>query len=91
LIIRQFDLPGNSLSQALVKTFHHRNAILPKTPPFFSDAILDEKSDRQLLWAAFLKKNYVMNSPDKLAVVSGYIEKFISKHLRLTINETIGI
>jgi hypothetical protein len=43
--------------------------------------IYDEKSDRQTLWRAFLKKGYIQHAPEKLATTAKEIEEFLVKPL----------
>ena len=55
LMMRQFDFNGSELAEALKRTFRHRKTYLPEHRPLFAEEIYDEKSDRQILWKAFLK------------------------------------
>jgi hypothetical protein len=81
LILRQFDFDGIKLAEALKKTFRRRKTLLPEDRPLFAEEIYDEKSDRQILWKAFLKKSNIKHTPEKLSVVAKEIEKFIIKPL----------
>lgn len=45
----------------------------------FAAEIYDEKSDRQMLWKAFLKKGDIKHAPEKLAAIAGEIEEFLNK------------
>ena len=75
LMMRQFEFKGPSLVEAIKKTFKHRKTDIPKNKPLFADEIYDEKSDRQTLWSAFLKKGDIQHAPDTLSVTAKEIEK----------------
>jgi len=86
LMMRQFDFDGLRLVEALKRTFKHRKTSLPQDSPLFAEEIYDEKSDRQILWKAFLKKGDVKHVPEKLNTTAGEIEKFLVKPL-ISINK----
>lgn len=77
LIMRQFDIDGTNLSEALKRTFEHRKTELPKERPLLVEEIYDEKSDRQTLWKAFLKKGDIRHAPEKLSATAMEIEEFL--------------
>jgi len=77
LMMRQFDFDGLKLVEALKRTFKQRKTSLPKSKPLFDEEIYDEKSDRQTLWKAFLKKTDIKHAPEKLSVTAKAIEKFL--------------
>lgn len=81
LMMRQFNFDGADLTEALKKTFKHRKTPLPENRPLFAEEIYDEKSDRQTLWKAFLKKGDVKHAPEKLATTAKEIERFLIKPL----------
>jgi len=81
IMIHQFDFNGAQLSEALKRTFKHRKTPLPQESPLFAEEIYDEKSDRQTLWKAFLKKGDIKNAPEKLVTTANEIEKFLIKPL----------
>lgn len=81
LMLRQFDFNGAKLTEALKRTFSHRKTSLPKDKPLFTEEIYDEKSDRQMLWKAFLKRGEVKHAPEKLRTTARGIEKFLIKPL----------
>ena len=81
LMMRQFDFNGLTLTEALKRTFEHRKTELPQKRPLFAEEIYDDKSDRQILWTAFLRKNDIKNAPDKLSTTAKAIEKFLIKPL----------
>jgi predicted nucleotidyltransferase component of viral defense system len=79
IIIHRFDFNGSNLSEAIKRTFKHRRTDFPKECPIFAEEIYDEKSDRQILWNAFLKKGDIKNVPEKLAITAVEIERFLIK------------
>lgn len=81
LMIRQFNFNGSDLAEALKRTFEHRKTNLPVGKPLFAEEIYDEKSDRQTLWKAFLRKGNIKHAPDRLATTAKEIENFLIKPL----------
>ena len=81
LMMRQFDFNGLNLTEALKRTFEHRKTELPQKRPLFAEEIYYDKSDRQTLWMAFLRKGDIKHAPDKLSVTAKEIEKFLIKPL----------
>lgn len=79
LLMRQFNFQGPSLTEALKRTFAHRKSDLPQGPRLLAGDIYDEKSDRQTLWKAFLKKGGIEHAPEKLADTAKEIEKFLGR------------
>ncbi len=77
IIMRQFDFNGSRLIEALKRTFDHRKTFLPEQKPLFDEEIYDEKSDRQTLWKAFLKKGDIKHAPEKLCITAKEIEEFL--------------
>ncbi len=77
LIINQFKIRKNVLREAINRTFKNRKTKIPNQLPFFNKEILNESSDRQILWNAFLKKNKNMHAPKKLFQVAGSIQEFL--------------
>jgi hypothetical protein len=82
LLMRKFDFNGTILTEDLKKTFNHRKTELPQERPLFAQEIYDNKSDRQMLWMAFLRKNDIKNAPDKLSAIAKTIDNFLIKHLK---------
>jgi len=82
LMLRQFDFSGSNLTQALKGTFKHRKTDLPTGKPLFVEEIYDEKSDRQTLWKAFLRKGDIEQAPERLAMIAKEIEHFLIEPLR---------
>jgi hypothetical protein len=70
LMMRQFNFNGSDLVEALKRTFEHRKTDLPAGKPLFVEEIYDEKSDRQILWKAFLRKGNIKHAPEKLAITA---------------------
>lgn len=81
LMMRQFDFDGLNLTEALKRTFEHRKTELPQKRPLFAEEIYDYKSDRQILWTAFLRKNDIKHAPNTLSATAKAIEKFLIKPL----------
>jgi len=77
LMMRQFEFKGANLIEAIKKTFKHRKTDIPQNKPLFADEIYDEKSDRQTLWNAFLKRGDIQHAPDTLSVTAKEIETFL--------------
>jgi len=81
LMTRQFDFDKKRLSEALIRTFKQRKTPLPQKKPLFAEEIYDGKSDRQVLWTAFLNKASIQHAPDRLSTTAKAIEKFIINSL----------
>ena len=77
LLMRKFDFIGENLLEALKRTFAHRKNDLPDSKPLSVEEIYDDKSDRQTLWGAFLKKNDIEHAPQKLSKIAHEIEEFL--------------
>ncbi len=81
LMMRQFDFNEMKLTEALKRTFEHRKTLPPEDKPLFAEEIYDGKSDRQMLWKAFLKKGDIKHVPERLSAVAKEIEEFLIKPL----------
>jgi hypothetical protein len=81
LMMRKFNFSGLNLSEALKKTFERRKTELPHKRPLFAPEIYDEKSDRQTLWMAFLRKSDIKHAPQQLSATAKEIETFLLKPL----------
>ncbi|MCK5358737.1 MAG: nucleotidyl transferase AbiEii/AbiGii toxin family protein [Elusimicrobiales bacterium] len=79
LMLNQFEFHGTRLIEALKRTFKNRKTPLPHNSPLFVEEIYDEKSDRQILWKAFLNKGNIKSVPKTLNTIAGEIEKFLIK------------
>lgn len=88
LMTRQFDFDGLSIVTALRKTFEHRKTQLPWKSPLFAREIYDDKSDRQTLWTAFLRKNDIEKAPGKLSATAKAIENFLHEPLEAIHQQT---
>ena len=77
LMMHQFNFNGSHLVEALKRTFKRRKTTLPKKRPFFAEEIYNEKSDRQTLWKAFLKKADIKIAPERLSDTAREIEGFL--------------
>ena len=81
LMTRQFEFKGANIASAIKKTFNNRKTDIPNKKPLFADEIYDEKSDRQTLWNAFLKKGDIQHAPENLSTTARKIEQFLIKPL----------
>ena len=81
LMMHQFNFNGLHLVEALKRTFKRRKTTLPEDRPFFAKEIYDEKSDRQTLWRAFLKKGDIKIAPERLSDTAREIEEFLMEPL----------
>lgn len=83
LMMRRFNFNELKLAEALKRTFTHRKTPIPEGESLFAEEIYNEKSDRQVLWKAFLKKSGIKHAPEKLGLVAREIEKFLIKPLEM--------
>ena len=88
LMMRQFEFKGATLVEAIKKTFKHRKTEVPQNKPLFAEEIYDEKSDRQTLWSAFLRKGDIQHTPDTLSLTAKEIETFLVEPI-IAINEKV--
>ncbi len=77
LMTRQFEFKGANIASAIKKTFNNRKTDIPPKKPLFADEIYDEKSDRQTLWNAFVKKGDIRHAPETLSATAKEIERFL--------------
>lgn len=77
LLSRKLDFDGESLCEAVRRTFARRKTELPPNTPLFSKDIYDQRSDRQTLWKAFLRKNQNEDAPETLNETVPSIENFL--------------
>lgn len=87
LMMRKFKFHGSKLVEALRRTFAHRKTLFPEKLSLFAEEIYDEKSDRQILWKAFLIKNEIQHVPEKLFIVAKNIETFLIQPIESIIKE----
>jgi len=86
IISRQFNFEGERLKEALKKTFTHRKTELPNSSKLFSEEFYDEKSNKQIMWKSFLRKNDINSTPEKLNIVIYKIENFLSPLVKAILN-----
>ena len=89
LMTRQFEFKGANIAIAIKKTFNNRKTDIPKKKPLFADEIYDEKSDRQMLWSAFLKKGDMQHTPKTLSETAKTIERFLLEPI-LSLNGNVA-
>lgn len=82
IIMDRFEINGTDLYKALKRTFRRRKTVLPIKKPFFAEEIYEVKSENQLLWMAFLKKNDIHWVPKSLRDVAVDIENHIYRAIR---------
>jgi predicted nucleotidyltransferase component of viral defense system len=88
LMTRRFEFKGANIASAIKKTFNNRKTDIPNKKPLFADEIYDEKSDRQTLWNAFLKKGDIQHAPKTLSETAKVIERFLIEPIE-ALNENI--
>jgi hypothetical protein len=81
LMIHNLEFNTLKLGEALKRTFEHRKTSFPPGKLLFDEEIYDEKSDRQKLWKAFLKRGDIPHAPEKLYIIAREIEEFLRKPL----------
>ncbi|MEK6567225.1 MAG: nucleotidyl transferase AbiEii/AbiGii toxin family protein [Candidatus Omnitrophota bacterium] len=86
LMMRQFEFKGANIASAVKKTFNNRKTDVPNKKPLFANEIYDEKSDRQTLWSAFLKKGDIQHAPETLSATAKEIENFLIEPI-MALNE----
>lgn len=86
LMMRQFKFKGANIASAIKKTFNNRKTDIPNKKPLFANEIYDEKSDRQTLWSAFLKKGDIQHAPETLSATAKEIENFLIEPI-MALNE----
>ncbi|MDD4981562.1 MAG: nucleotidyl transferase AbiEii/AbiGii toxin family protein [Candidatus Omnitrophica bacterium] len=89
LMTRQFEFKGANIASAIKKTFNNRKTDIPPKKPLFADEIYDEKSDRQTLWNAFVKKGDIQHAPETLSATAKEIERFLIEPI-IAINENVA-
>ncbi|HOW43166.1 MAG TPA: nucleotidyl transferase AbiEii/AbiGii toxin family protein [Candidatus Omnitrophota bacterium] len=89
LMTRQFEFKGASIASAIKKTFNNRKTDIPNDKPLFADEIYDEKSDRQTLWNAFVKKGDIQHAPETLSATAKEIERFLIEPV-IAISENVA-
>jgi len=89
LMTRQFEFKGMNIASAIKKTFNNRKTVIPHEKPLFADEIYDEKSDRQTLWSAFLKRGDIQRAPNALSVTAKAIELFLIEPV-MALNDNVA-
>jgi hypothetical protein len=75
-LARNFDFDGASLSRAIAATFAQRNTTVPATPLALNPAFA-QLQDKQIQWAAFLRRGRPVGMPDDLGQVVTVIATFL--------------
>lgn len=89
LMTRQFEFKGANIASAIKKTFNNRKTDIPNKKPLFADEIYDEKSDRQTLWNAFVKKGDIQHAPETLSATAKEIGHFLIEPV-IAISENVA-
>ncbi|MFH0788466.1 MAG: nucleotidyl transferase AbiEii/AbiGii toxin family protein [Pseudomonadota bacterium] len=63
LLSRRFDFKGETLSEAIEKTFMNRKTLIPNTPKVF-DPSFPHDTDKQVQWRGFIKKAKLTDAPE---------------------------
>lgn len=87
LLLRQFDFDGETLAEAVKKTFANRDTQIPERPLAFSKAF-GEDHQKQIQWKAFIRKSKLENAPHDFADVTCRIQGFLQPVIDALLNET---
>lgn len=81
ILTTNIDFDDQSLQQAILRTFRHRNTPIPEDVPVaLTDLFAEEK---QAQWKAFLKRSRLEASVPEFPVVTGALRSFLIPHLRV--------
>ena len=74
MLTKNFEFDNQILQEAILRTFQHRNTLIPKSVPVaFTDIFVQEKQGQ---WGAFLKRNRLRTSAPELSVVVEFLRAF---------------
>jgi predicted nucleotidyltransferase component of viral defense system len=76
LLSRQFDFAGQTLSEAIVKTFLTRHTVMPPVPIAFTPAFAQYVM-KAAQWKAFLRKNRMVDTPENFEEIIQTISTFL--------------
>jgi predicted nucleotidyltransferase component of viral defense system len=76
LLSRQFDFAGQTLSEAIVKTFLTRHTVMPPVPIAFTPAFAQDVM-KAAQWKAFLRKNRMVDTPENFEEIIQTISTFL--------------
>jgi hypothetical protein len=82
----RFEFDGAILAQAVRETFRARRTTLSQTPAAFSDVFANDR-EKQVQWAAFVRRIQVENAPASLSDVVQYIKAFLQPVIQALIKE----
>ena len=74
---QKFDFKGQTLSNALRKTFVNRNTDIVSNPVVFENSFASDK-DKQKQWQAFIQRTRLSDTPKKFIEVINKLKLFIS-------------
>jgi predicted nucleotidyltransferase component of viral defense system len=76
LLSRVFDFTGETLSEAIEKTFKNRNTPISISPQVF-DPLFRHDADKQVQWRAFIKKTKLTGAPEAFENVVATLRVFL--------------
>lgn len=76
LLASHFNFDGAMLARAIGETFRQRRTMLPAMPVAFTDAFAADV-DRQVQWAAFVRRQGIQDAPPMLLETVQFIGKFL--------------
>ena len=82
LLTRQFDFEGQTIAQAINKTFSTRGTTIPADPVALTGDFARDPA-RQTQWQGFVRKNRLQNVPASFADIVEAIEAFLGPITRV--------
>ncbi len=84
VLARDFEFNGSQLAEAVRKTFHRRQTVLPVEPPLgLSDEFASDMSKRTQ-WSAFIRRQGITDAPaeltDAITLVRSFVEPVLSAY-----------
>ena len=85
LLSCQFDFVGQTLADAIVKTFLTRHTVIPPVPIAFTPAFAQDVM-KAAQWKAFLRKNRMVDMPDNFEEIIQAISIFLMPIVESVVN-----
>ena len=85
LLSRQFDFVGETLADAIVRTFSTRHTVIPSVPMAFTPAFAQDVM-KAAQWKAFLRKNRMVDMPDNFEEIIKTISAFLMPIVESIVN-----
>ena len=76
MLSRTFDFEGETLAQAVQRTFENRNTPITLDPAVF-DPSFEKDGDKRVQWQGFIKKAKIADAPKTFEEVVGAIRVFL--------------